>query len=61
LRLLTRLLLGPFACLLLHLSRRCGRLRHAGPFLGLLLGLVPGLLLGLVLSLLLRPVTCLVT
>jgi hypothetical protein len=53
LRLLTRLLLGPFACLLLHLSRRCGRLRHAGPFLGLLLGLV--------LSLLLRPVTCLVT
>jgi tetrahydromethanopterin S-methyltransferase subunit G len=61
LRLLTRLLLGPFACLLLHLSRRCGRLRHAGPFLGLLLGLVLGLLLGLVLSLLLRPVTCLVT
>jgi hypothetical protein len=61
LRLLTRLLLGPFACLLLHLSRRCGRLRHAGPFLGLLLGLVLSLLLGLVLSLLLRPVTCLVT
>jgi hypothetical protein len=53
LRLLTRLLLGPFACLLLHLSRWCGRLRHAGLFLGLLLGLV--------LSLLLRPVRCLVT